>query len=56
MRLMLVAAALLFPLAAIDAKDLRVGIAQDALTLDPANHRSRDTETIIRNMAATSGR
>lgn len=32
------------------AADLRVGFSQDALTLDPANHRKRETETIIRNM------
>lgn len=30
--------------------ELRVGFTQDALTLDPANHRKRETETIIRNM------
>lgn len=33
-----------------DAADLRVGFSQDALTMDPANHRKRETETIIRNM------
>lgn len=32
------------------AADLRVGFTQDALTLDPGNHRKRETETIIRNM------
>jgi peptide/nickel transport system substrate-binding protein len=32
------------------ASELRVGFSQDALTLDPANHRKRETETIIRNM------
>jgi len=32
------------------AREVRVGITQDALTLDPANHRSRDTQTIIRNI------
>jgi peptide/nickel transport system substrate-binding protein len=32
------------------ANDLIVGFTQDALTLDPANHRKRETETIIRNM------
>lgn len=31
-------------------RDVRVAMTQDALTLDPANHRSRDTETIIRNI------
>ncbi len=30
--------------------ELRVGFSQDAQTLDPANHRNRETETIIRNM------
>lgn len=32
------------------AREVRVGVAQDALTLDPANHRNRETQTIIRNM------
>ena len=32
------------------AVELRVGFTLDALTLDPANHRKRETETIIRNM------
>lgn len=32
------------------ASELRVGFSADALTLDPANHRNRETETIIRNM------
>lgn len=31
-------------------RDVRVGFNQDALTLDPANHRNRETETIIRNI------
>ena len=35
---------------AASAADLRVGFSQDALTLDPANHRKRETETIIRNL------
>ena len=30
--------------------ELRVGFSQDAQTLDPANHRNRETETIIRNL------
>ncbi|MCC7284408.1 MAG: ABC transporter substrate-binding protein [Acetobacteraceae bacterium] len=38
------------PLSAQGQTEVRVGITQDALTLDPANHRNRDTETIIRNM------
>ena len=32
------------------AAELRVGFTTDPLTLDPANHRSRETENIIRNM------
>jgi peptide/nickel transport system substrate-binding protein len=32
------------------AKEIRVGFTLDALTLDPANHRKRETETILRNM------
>jgi peptide/nickel transport system substrate-binding protein len=32
------------------ASELRVGFTLDALTLDPANHRKRETETIIRNI------
>ncbi|MCC7425352.1 MAG: ABC transporter substrate-binding protein [Alphaproteobacteria bacterium] len=32
-------------------REVRVGFTQDALTLDPANARNRETETIIRNMA-----
>jgi peptide/nickel transport system substrate-binding protein len=30
--------------------ELRVGFTQDALTLDPGNHRKRETETLIRNL------
>jgi len=44
------AAAVALPLAGVSASELRVGIHSDALTLDPANHRDRETETIIRNM------
>lgn len=32
------------------AQELRVGFTVDAMTLDPANHRNRETQTIIRNM------
>ena len=32
------------------AADIRVGFGLDALTLDPGNHRSRETETILRNI------
>jgi len=45
----LVAMAIAIPLAT-QASELRVGFTADALSLDPANHRNRETETIIRNM------
>lgn len=32
------------------AADLTVGITRDADTFDPANHRNRETETILRNL------
>lgn len=32
------------------AADLRVGFGLDAMTMDPGNHRVRETETILRNM------
>jgi peptide/nickel transport system substrate-binding protein len=32
------------------SRDVRVGFTQDALTLDPANHRNRETQTVIRNI------
>jgi peptide/nickel transport system substrate-binding protein len=32
------------------AREVRVGVTQDALTLDPANHRNRETQTVIRNI------
>ena len=31
-------------------REVSVGFTQDTLTLDPANHRNRDTERVIRNM------
>jgi peptide/nickel transport system substrate-binding protein len=34
----------------LQAQELRVGFTLDALTLDPANHRKRETQTILRNM------
>ena len=43
-------AAIALPMVTAGAAELRVGIHADALTLDPANHRDRETETIIRNM------
>ncbi|MFZ2099309.1 MAG: ABC transporter substrate-binding protein, partial [Oricola sp.] len=44
------AAALCVALPAAHASELRVGFTLDSDTLDPANHRKRETETIIRNM------
>jgi peptide/nickel transport system substrate-binding protein len=32
------------------AREVSVGFTQDTLTLDPANHRNRDTERVIRNI------
>jgi peptide/nickel transport system substrate-binding protein len=46
---LVLASALALP-TAMQAQELRVGFTLDALTLDPANHRNRETETIIRNM------
>lgn len=43
------AAALAAPIF-LNAAELKVGFSADALTLDPANHRNRETETIIRNL------
>lgn len=39
-----------FPVHNASAAEIRVGYTQDASTLDPANHRSRISEGIIRNM------
>jgi len=44
------AVAILLPTTMVKASEIRVGFTADALTLDPANHRNRETETIIRNM------
>lgn len=50
-RLMLATALVATPaLPGAMAADLIVGFTLDADTLDPANHRKRETETIIRNM------
>jgi peptide/nickel transport system substrate-binding protein len=38
------------PVSFAHAAEIRVGFTLDADTLDPANHRKRETETIIRNM------
>ena len=50
LRLTASAVALLLPAAGATAAEIRVGYTQDATTLDPANHRSRISEGIIRNM------
>lgn len=34
----------------VQASEIRVGFTLDALTMDPGNHRKRETETILRNM------
>ena len=31
-------------------REVSVGLTQDVLTLDPANHRNRDTERVLRNI------
>ena len=41
---------LVLPTYDANAAEIRVGYTQDASTLDPANHRSRISEGIIRNM------
>lgn len=46
----LTASVLALPAIGMSATEIRVGFTQDALTLDPANHRKRETETIIRNI------
>jgi peptide/nickel transport system substrate-binding protein len=38
------------PASAQRAREVHVGFTQDALTLDPANHRNRETQTLIRNI------
>ncbi|MGO4915954.1 ABC transporter substrate-binding protein [Pseudogemmobacter sp. W21_MBD1_M6] len=48
--LMASAMALCIASPAAQASELVVGFTLDADTLDPANHRKRETETIIRNM------
>lgn len=45
-----VALALVAGLTVAEAAEIRVGFSQDAQTLDPGNHRNRETETIIRNL------
>lgn len=44
------AVVLALPVVGTTAAEIRVGYTQDAATLDPANHRSRISEGIIRNM------
>ena len=41
---------LALPMSGATAAEIRVGYTQDASTLDPANHRSRISEGVIRNM------
>ena len=43
-------AAVFFMITVSQAAELKVGFSADALTMDPGNHRNRETETIIRNM------
>ena len=50
LRLTASAVALLVPVVGTTAAEIRVGYTQDAATLDPANHRSRISEGVIRNM------
>jgi peptide/nickel transport system substrate-binding protein len=49
-RLLTATALALCPILPAHATDLTVGFTLDADTLDPANHRKRETETIIRNL------
>ncbi len=44
------ASALLLSFARVEANELRIGFTLDPLTLDPANHRSRETESVLRTM------
>jgi peptide/nickel transport system substrate-binding protein len=46
----LTAVTIALPLVVAHGGELRVGFSMDALTMDPGNHRGRETETIIRNM------
>lgn len=45
------ALAALMPAAVVSASEIRVGFTAEPLTLDPGNHRNRDTETVIRNLS-----
>jgi peptide/nickel transport system substrate-binding protein len=49
-RILMGLASTVIGIGAAAAADIRVGFGLDALTLDPGNHRNRETETIIRNM------
>src|SRR5512144_2649946 len=44
------ASGLLLSFARVQANELRIGFTLDPLTLDPANHRSRETESVLRTM------
>ncbi len=48
--LILAAAAAGLYFAPVSAAELRIGFTLDPLTLDPANHRSRETESVLRTM------
>ena len=48
--MMAISIMLALPMSGATAAEIRVGYTQDATTLDPANHRSRISEGIIRNM------
>ena len=48
----LAVAGLMLAPAPAPAKELRIGFTLDPLTLDPANHRSRETESVLRTMYA----
>jgi len=50
MRLHLVAAAMAVAIGNAAAADLRVGYSSDVVTLDPGNHRSRVTESVLLNV------
>lgn len=47
-RALLAATAALSLFGTADAAELRIGFTLDPLTLDPANHRSRETESVLR--------
>ena len=42
--------AAILQIGSVGATELRIGFTLDPLTLDPANHRSRETESVLRTM------